>query len=78
MIKVINVPSRVAHAAFGHTATRKHRMAAGLVVMAVGVTVAKLGSEVHAFHLHFFFDGVGYLIHAIGGIPFLELFERKE
>jgi hypothetical protein len=77
-IQRFNVPRIVVQSAFGQHHTRKHRLAAGLIIMAFGVMIAKTGGDVHVYGLHYVFDGLGYLVHAIGGIPFLELFESEE
>lgn len=51
-----------------------HRMIAGFAIMASGVGLAKMGAETHhlSFLLAFWLDLVGYLIHGVGAIPFIE------
>lgn len=72
MLQKVNVPRILVQAAFGHHHTQRQRMCAGLIVMAFGVTIAKNGGEIHAYGIHYVADCFGYLVHAIGGIPFVE------
>lgn len=48
-------------------------MIAGAGIMAVGVTLAQVVSElVHFPGAHFIFDMVGYGVHGLGLVPFIE------
>lgn len=72
IIDKVNVARVACDHLFGEEHTPKHRMGAGFVIMIVGVTVAKVGGGVHALILHFSLDLIGYLIHGIGAVPFIE------
>jgi hypothetical protein len=54
--------------------TPKHHMAIGAVVMVVGVAVSKGAGAIHYIAIEFMGDIVGYLIHGIGCVPFIESF----
>jgi len=47
-----------------------HRLGAGALIMGSGVLVAKAGGD--GLILHFIADLVGYAIHGIGLIPFVD------
>jgi len=50
--------------------TSVHRMIAGSFIMSVGVGISKI--HVTMVVIHFLLDGVGYAIHGIGLIPYVE------
>jgi hypothetical protein len=52
-----------------------HRRCYGLVVMAMGVGLAKGFASHH--ELHFLADMVGYGVHGVGAAPFIELLISK-
>lgn len=56
----------------GKKHTHKHRMQFGFVIMVIGVTIAKVGAEIHFVVVHIFFDLAGYAIHALGWTPFID------
>lgn len=47
-------------------------MITGIIIMAVGVGIAKGAIIIESVALHFITDMVGYLIHGIGAIPIIE------
>lgn len=49
-----------------------HRKIAGVVVMATGVIIAKSGHFIPFECGEYICDGVGYLVHGIGAVPFVE------
>jgi hypothetical protein len=73
----LNVTRPLCHALFGHNHKHCHRMAAGVVVMGIGVTVAKFAGHVEYQAIAFIGDGVGYAIHGLGLTPFLEFLLEK-
>lgn len=76
----INICCGLSAHLFGKEHTVKHRMLTGVLVMAVGVTISKLAVlfELHYVTLHFMFDGVGYMVHGIGALPFGEYLMKTE
>lgn len=70
VIHVINVPRHMCRLVLGHQHKPIHRMGAGIVVMTIGVAVAKAAPAVGI--LHYGMDIAGYFIHAVGGVPFLD------
>lgn len=68
----LNLPKALCQACLGHNHSHGHRMLAGLVVMAVGVAIAKAGAEYNAFAVHYVTDAVGFAVHGLGAVPFLE------
>jgi hypothetical protein len=54
-----------------------HRMNVGVVVMFVGIFVAKFGHFIHPSTIILFIaDGIGYMLHGAGCIPFVEHFTK--
>lgn len=54
--------------------TNGHRMIVGIFIMSVGVSVSKI--HVAYTIMHFLLDGVGYAIHGIGLIPFVDTLSK--
>ena len=67
----INVAKSIATHLIGKNHTSLHRRLVGISIMIVGVIISKSAPDSY-FLLHLVFDGGGYLVHAIGGIPFIE------
>lgn len=70
--RMVCVPRVVCTHLIGKEHTMRHRMWTGFVIMLFGVIVAKSGMFLAFFILHVLADLVGFLIHAIGAIPFVE------
>lgn len=51
--------------------TIHHRMACGFILMTIGVTISGMGAA-QILIVKYICDGIGYLIHGIGVIPFAE------
>lgn len=68
----VNLPKYVCHRLVGEDHPKSHRMIAGALVMAVGVIVAKTMAPIHFFQLHILGDIIGYGIHALGAVPFID------
>lgn len=68
----LNVARPVCHMLLGHHAKPSHRMAVGVIVMSVGVVIAKAAAGIHYEILSLMVDGCGYAIHALGTTPFIE------
>lgn len=69
-IERINIPKIVCIHLIGENHTSKHRMAVGAIVMGFGVVISKITANLYI--LSFCGDVIGYLIHGIGSIPFVE------
>lgn len=76
IVTILNLPRHLCRAALGKDHTVAHRMAAGTVIMVGGVVLSK--TTVPGLDLHLFFDLVGYLIHGIGAVPFVEYLIAEE
>lgn len=72
VLRKANLMHLVCDHVMGERHTHRHRMIAGGVVMAIGVVIAKAGGEIHMAAVHFIADGIGYLIHGIGAVPYVE------
>lgn len=59
----------------GKNHTHGHRMMVGVAVIIVGVFVAKTGAGTPAV-VHILTDAIGYGVHGIGLVPFVEIFEK--
>lgn len=70
----INVAKTMSDRLLGDEHPVKHRMYVGGCLMAVGVLISKI--EVGYFH--FIFEGLGYLVHGAGTIPFIDWFSREK
>lgn len=77
-IKKINVSRSIANQLVGEHHTRFHRCLVGAVIMFVGVAIAKSAHdfEVMRFghYLSYLVDLVGYAVHGIGAVPYVEAF----
>lgn len=58
---------------FGETHSLTHRCIVGVGIMIVGVNVAHAAEMVTIAFIKLSLDGVGYLIHGIGAVPFVDL-----
>lgn len=67
---------RICNHLLGEEHTLVHRLSVGAIILFCGVCVSKIHFEAMLFHI--IFDGVGYTIHAIGAIPFLEMIVSKK
>ena len=74
IVEILNLPKTICHHAIGHHHSPHHRMIAGAGIMCVGVLVAKSAALVspHWFIVHVTVDIIGYAIHGVGTIPFVE------
>lgn len=70
-VQAINLPREICHWCLGHDHHISHRMIVGLMVMAVGVIIAKAGHHYPGFIAHAS-DLIGFFIHALGAVPYLE------
>lgn len=78
MIKFINLPRALCNHIIGEHHSVSHRLFAGGIVMVVGVSTAKTAVFFQFFPLHLGVDLIGYLIHAMGAVPYIELMMEKD
>jgi hypothetical protein len=78
LISACNLPRKLCQFALGHDHSARHRLGAGLVIMGVGVFIAKVGGDVHVYGLHYVLDLAGYLVHGIGAVPFVDYLVATE
>lgn len=71
-VNPLKFPQWLCHATIGREHKTHHRMIAGVVVMAVGVSIAKASGQFESHWVHYVLDGLGYGIHGIGLAPFIE------
>lgn len=71
----INIPKHISSHLCGEKHSVVHRRVVGVVIIVLGVVVAKSGGE--GIILHIVFDAFGYALHGIGLIPFVEAIEKK-
>lgn len=74
----LHLPKHICNHLIGKNHSSGHRMIAGVFVMGIGVAIAKSGGEVHMFLIHYVTDMVGYLVHGIGCLPFVEQLMSEE
>lgn len=72
VLRVLNVPRSLCEHLVGEHHSTGHQMAAGTVVMLVGVGIAYMGGQWHNIVWHFVCDGVGYAVLGLGAVPFIE------
>jgi hypothetical protein len=78
MKKYLNLPAIVAEHLVGSQHKEHHRMLSGLAIMGVGVSIAKSGHYFHTDVIIYLVDLVGYGVHGIGLVPFVEHILEKE
>ena len=72
-LKKINPSCVLADNLFGKEHTIRHKMIAGLILMIFGVTFSKIVPlYLHHPVAHGVADGVGYLFHGLGAMPYGE------
>jgi hypothetical protein len=73
VLRKVNVLHVVCDHVVGKDHTHRHRLVAGAVVMATGVGIAHSAVFFPVLEsVSFLTDGVGYLIHAFGTVPYIE------
>lgn len=70
ILEKANIPKIICVHLLGEEHTVHHRMGVGVITMAIGVVVAKSTSGIYI--VQFVGELLGYLIHGIGSIPFVE------
>jgi len=70
--KSANVARPICDHLLNHDHTHAHRMAVGVMVMTVGVFIAKAAGHHEIEIVAYLGDGIGYAIHGLGLTPFVE------
>lgn len=74
LVIVFRVPIKYASTGlFGENHSLTHRCLVGCGIMVVGVNLAHASEFVTIGFIKLSLDGVGYLIHGIGAVPFVDL-----
>jgi len=61
---------------FGENHSLTHRCIVGVGIMIVGVNIAHTAEFITIAFIKLSLDGVGYLIHGIGAVPFVDLLHK--
>lgn len=72
MIRFIDLPRAICHHAIGRDHTLSHRMVAGGVIMAIGVSIAQAAGYFEMHLMHYVLDLCGYAVHGLGCVPYIE------
>lgn len=73
IVQVVNLPRYICRHMVGEQHSCAHRMGVGVVVMTAGVGIAMFGGHVIPGAVgHFMCDAIGYLVHGLGAVPFIE------
>lgn len=78
VLHICNVPRIICHRLIGGHHTPGHRMAVGLVIMIGGVAVAKSAHAAEYVIIQGGLDLLGYAIHGLGAVPFIEWLLEEE
>lgn len=68
----INVIRPICSVVLGKNHSTTHRLAAGFIVAAIGVVIAKHAGAFGNEYIEHIGDGVGYALHGLGLVPFIE------
>lgn len=71
----VNLARTISDHLLGEEHSMKHRMYVGASLMTCGVLIAQCFTGTY---FHFLFEGVGYLVHGTGVIPFVDWFGREK
>lgn len=73
-LRVANLPREICRHTVGHDHSTLHRLVCGMGVMGFGVVFAMIPTlaEIHALFAHMGFELVGFAIHGLGAVPYIE------
>jgi hypothetical protein len=75
LFNILNLPKHICDNLLNDKAhTHVHRMFVGLIIMPIGVFISKCFTDVYI--AHFMCDVIGYAIHGMGLMPFLEIIAK--
>ena len=73
-----NIKKSVILFIFHHLLDKKksehHRLLTGLTIMLIGVSLTKVVLIFDSVLIHTFADTIGYGLHALGSVPFVDIF----
>lgn len=72
LVQRANLLRPIAAVLLGKHHKPSHRMALGVVVMAAGISIYKGGEHFDSTVIAFVTDGIGFFVHGMGLVPFLE------
>lgn len=78
IIRYVNLPRHICDAVLNKKHTKVHRISAGMVLMVIGVIIAKASGAVSITIIHIIGDAIGYGLHGIGITPIIEHFVQEE
>lgn len=69
-----NPTKKICNNLIGKEHNLTHRVIVGTIIMTVGVYITKLAAMTHNIFIDILGDTIGFLLHGIGAIPFVEVF----
>lgn len=78
LLNHINVAKHLSNHIIGEHHTPGHRKTFGAIIMMIGVLIVKLTLMFDAWILHFLGDVIGFAIHGVGLIPFVNDVEKPK
>lgn len=72
VINRVNVVRMLLDNVLGENHSHRHRMGFGFILMTIGVMIAKSFAGVEYEIVHMVCDCVGYFIHGLGCVPFVD------
>lgn len=67
-----NIPHLICNHIIGKEHKIQHRITVGTIIMMIGVLISKGGGGISIVIVHYLFDAIGYGLHGIGLIPWIE------
>lgn len=67
-----NIPHLICNHIIGKEHKIQHRITVGTAIMMIGVLISKSGGGISLIIIHYLFDAIGYGLHGIGLIPWIE------
>ncbi len=74
LARAVNLPLLVGDHILGENHHPFHRISIGVIIMIIGVSIAKIHSPITIVTI--LIDGTGYTLHGIGAIPIIESFMK--
>jgi hypothetical protein len=78
IVGAADLPKKICHHMVGEDHTPIHRMSVGAVIMVIGVSIAKVDASGMYHVFHYAFDVVGYVLHGLGTVPFINSLIQDE
>ncbi len=77
LLRKLNVPRLLAEQTVGKGHTERHHLTAGILVMVTGILITKASPLFDWMVWHVVTDFLGFIVHAIGLTPWIELFLKS-